>query len=178
MRVWRTLWPALPTAADELRGLLDDKDRNVAATAAIAMARQGDAEVAERLLAAVNDEDLPLPARCDAVEALGLLPGDTHTATLQKLVDRYGQFTPGASTGYQVDLHAELLRALAGILMRPTIRDSLRRLMSLRPPFVLPPWMPGRATEKGTVPTTMRPWCPRNGPPGTLHKLGPSPFPV
>ncbi len=96
----------------ELRGLLDDKDRNVAATAAIAMARQGDAEVAERLLAAVNDEDLPLPARCAAVEALGLLPGDTHTATLQKLVDRYGQFTPGASTGYQVDLHAELLRAL------------------------------------------------------------------
>ena len=44
-------------------------------------------------------------------------PGSTarrrQWKALRTLVDHYGQFTPGASTGYQADLHAELLRALA-----------------------------------------------------------------
>ncbi|MEI8373818.1 MAG: HEAT repeat domain-containing protein [Planctomycetota bacterium] len=100
--------------------LLTDRDPNVVATAAIALARQGHAEVAPHLIAAIphlitaiQDEALPLPARCAAVEALGQLSGDGQVATLQKLADRYGHYTPGASTGYQADLHAELLRALA-----------------------------------------------------------------
>ena len=97
----------------ELPELLADSDHNVAATAAVALARQGDARAAPRLAAAIDEEQLPLPARCAAVEALGLLPGDSQVATLQKLADRYGQFAPGASAGYQADLHAELLRALA-----------------------------------------------------------------
>ncbi len=94
-------------------GLLADSDRNVAATAAVALARQGDARAAGRLLAAIKNEELPLPARCAAVEALGQLPGDDQVETLRKLIDRYGQFAPGGSTGYLADLHAELLRALA-----------------------------------------------------------------
>lgn len=93
--------------------LLTDSDRIVAATAAIAIARRSEAKVAPHLITAIKDEELPLPARCAAVEALGQLPGDGQIATLQKLADRHGQYTPGASTGYQADLHAELLRALA-----------------------------------------------------------------
>jgi len=103
------------TAAERttLPDLLADGDHNVAATAAIALARRGDAKAAGRLVIAIEDEGLPLPARCAAIEALGQLPGDGQTATLQRLADRFGQFTPGASFGYQADLHAELLRALA-----------------------------------------------------------------
>ena len=97
----------------DLPQLLADGDRSVATAAAIAMARQGDGHSAPRLIAAIEDEELPWPARCAAAEALGQLPGDNQTASLQRLADRYGQFMPGASTGYQADLHAELLRALA-----------------------------------------------------------------
>ncbi|MGA2253093.1 MAG: HEAT repeat domain-containing protein [Thermoguttaceae bacterium] len=93
--------------------LLADGDHNVAATAAVAIARQGDAKATPRLIAAIEDEELPLPARCAAVEALGQLPGNGQAETLRRLVDRFGQFAPGASTGYQADLHAELLRALS-----------------------------------------------------------------
>ena len=96
-----------------LTDLLTDRDHNVVATAAIAIARQGDAKAAPYLIAAIKDDDLILPARCAAVEALGLLPGSDQVETLRRLADNYGQFTPGASAGYQVDLHAELLRALA-----------------------------------------------------------------
>jgi HEAT repeat protein len=98
-----------------LAALLNDSDRNVEVAAAIAIARQGDVKAAPYLIAAIEDakQRLPLPARCAAAEALGQLPGDDQTATLQRLVDRYGQFLPGASTDYQADLHAELLRALA-----------------------------------------------------------------
>jgi HEAT repeat protein len=105
---------ARPT--DQRAGLpemLNDRDRNVAATAAIALARHGDAKTAGRLIATIADDELPLAARCAAVEALGQLPGDDQVETLRRLADRYGQFTPGVSTGYQADLHAELLRALA-----------------------------------------------------------------
>ncbi len=93
--------------------LLSDSDRNVAATAAVGLARQGDAKAAPRLIAAIEDEELPLPARGAAVEALGQLSGDGQIITLRRLPDRYGQFTPGVASGYQAELHAELLRALA-----------------------------------------------------------------
>jgi len=97
----------------ELSELLADSDHNVALTAAIGLTRQGALKAVNRLLDAIEDEDLPLPARCAAIEALGQLPGDGQMATLQNLADRHGQYTPGASTGYQAELHAELLRALA-----------------------------------------------------------------
>ncbi len=113
----------------ELPGLLADSDHNVAVTAAVALARQGDAQAAPRLVSAVEDENLPLPARCAAAEALGQLgcPRSSEIEArrasevmqnqillaLRAFIDRYGQFAPGASTGYQADLHAELLRALA-----------------------------------------------------------------
>ncbi len=103
--------PAPERAA--LPGLVADHDRNVAATAAIALARQGEANVAGRLIAAIDDPELSLPARLAAGEALGQLPGDAQVGTLRRLADRYGQYTPGVTTGYQADLHAELLRALA-----------------------------------------------------------------
>ncbi len=107
-------WMARPaTERSGLPELLSDRDPNVAVTAAVALARQGDAQAAPRLIAAIEDETVPLPARCAAIEALGQLPGNNQTAALQKLIDRHGQFRPGASTGYQADLHAELLRALA-----------------------------------------------------------------
>ncbi len=96
--------------------LLSDSDRNVVVTAAIGLARQGDAKAASYLVNAIEDakdNDLPLPARCAAVEALGQLPGDGQTETLRKLVDRHGRFMPGAGSDYQVEMHAELLRALA-----------------------------------------------------------------
>jgi HEAT repeat protein len=93
--------------------LLSDGDRNVAVTAAIGLARQGNVKSAPRLIAAIEDDELLLPARCAAVEALGVLPGDNQVEILRKLADRYGQFAPGVSTGYQADLHAEVLRALA-----------------------------------------------------------------
>ena len=76
--------------------------------------RQGDSNAVSGLVAAIEDEDLPLVARCAAVEALGQVAGDNVTTGLRALIDRFGQFTPGASTGYQSDLHAELLRALSG----------------------------------------------------------------
>jgi HEAT repeat protein len=93
--------------------LLTDSDHRVAVTVAVALARQGDAKTAPRLVAAIEDEELPMPARCAAAEALGQLPGNGQMETLRRLTDRYGQFIAGASTGYQADLHAELLRALA-----------------------------------------------------------------
>ena len=107
------LMSAPPSWRADLPKLLTDGDRNVAVAAAIALARQGDARSAAPLIAAIEDEDLPLPARSAAAEALGLLPGGGHTTELRRLIGRYGQFAPGASTGYQADLHAELLRALA-----------------------------------------------------------------
>jgi HEAT repeat protein len=103
--------PAVEQTA--ILSLVADNDRNVAVSAAIALARQGDAKAAARLVAAIEDEELPLAARCAAVEALGRLPGDGQTATLGRLADRFGKFRPGESAGYQTDLHAELLRALA-----------------------------------------------------------------
>ena len=105
--------PASPSQQAELRDLAADGDRSVSVTAAIGRARQGDTAAVSGLVAAVEDEDLPLPARCAAAEALGQLPGDNVTLGLRTLTDRFGQFRPGASTGYQADLHAELLRALA-----------------------------------------------------------------
>ena len=107
--------PLSPSQRAELRELAADSDRNVAVTAAIGRARQGDTSVAGQLRDAIEEakDNLPLPARCAAVEAFGQLPGESVKIALQTLVDRYGQFTPGASTGYQANLHAELLRALA-----------------------------------------------------------------
>lgn len=96
----------------ELPGLLGDQDRLVASTAAIALAREGNPKAAPRLIAAIEDDQLPLPARGAAVEALGQLPGDAQVESLCRLADCYGQYVPGASAGYQADLHAELLRAL------------------------------------------------------------------
>jgi HEAT repeat protein len=96
-----------------LAELISDSDHRVAATAAIGLARKGDPQAAARLIDSIEDEDLPLTTRCAAVEALGQLPGDGRRAALSGLLDRYGRFTPSAAAGYQSDLHAELLAALA-----------------------------------------------------------------
>jgi len=113
--------------------LLADRDRSVAATAAVGLARQGNPQAAARLVAAIEDDDLSLTARCAAVEALAQLPGDGQTATLEGLADRFGQFTPGASFGYQADLHAEILRALA---RHVDAADDPRFLVSAHVPSV------------------------------------------
>ena len=79
----------------DLPQLLADCDYNVATAAAMAIADEGDAKSAPRLIAAIEDEELPWPARCAAAEALGQLPEDDQTASLQRLADRYDRSCRG-----------------------------------------------------------------------------------
>lgn len=85
----------------------------VAASAAVAAARQGRAASADPLAAAVGDRSLKLTARCAAAEALGGLPADRAVPHLRKLLDELGRHAPGQAVPYVADLHAELVRSLA-----------------------------------------------------------------
>jgi len=106
----------------------------VRANAAIALARQGDGSGSEHLAAAVRDPALALPLRCAAAEALGELPGAAATGLLGELVDQYGRSGGATDNGaafYVPELHAELIRALAG---RATPEDQTRLLRALCSP--------------------------------------------
>ncbi len=92
---------------------LSEADLIVAANAAIALARSGDASGAAKLREAAETPKLPLPMRCAAVEALGGLPGEEPERLLSDLLDQYGEAP--ARDGRRVyvpELHAELIAAL------------------------------------------------------------------
>jgi HEAT repeat protein len=92
---------------------LADNDPVVAANAAIALARSGDARGAKRLAEAVRRPDIHLPMRCAAVEALAGLEEPTVVPLLRELIEQYGRSTPESRPPYHADLHAELIRGLA-----------------------------------------------------------------
>jgi len=90
--------------------LLGHDDPVVAANAAILLARSGDATVDRCLVEAVRNEDISLPQRRAALEALAALDGALAGPALAELLDDYGQ---ASADDYSVELHADLLRALS-----------------------------------------------------------------
>jgi HEAT repeat protein len=97
----------------DFHAYLGDKDAIVAANAAIALARGGDAAGATHLAEAVRTRTIKLPMRCAAIESLASLDGEGITQTLSELLDEYGNSAGGNTSGYVTELHIELLRGLA-----------------------------------------------------------------
>jgi HEAT repeat protein len=89
---------------------LSDDDAVVVANAAILLARSGDSTIDRCLVEAIYDKNLKLPLRRASVEALSGLDGALAGPALAELLDDFGM---AGVDGYSVELHADLLRALA-----------------------------------------------------------------
>ncbi len=163
----------------DLRLVLADSDANVSANAAIALAQRGDAAGLDRLAELVRTPNVPLPMRCAAVEAIGMLPkvekplaeaetastkkakksadaeamrSDEVTLRLQELVDQYGTVRKDKKSPYMAELHAELIRALA---KRESPSDDVRfvqALRAMRPEPRLEALLAWERCEKGELP--------------------------
>ncbi|MGA2060311.1 MAG: HEAT repeat domain-containing protein [Thermoguttaceae bacterium] len=97
----------------DFRALLSDADPIVAVNSALVLARAGDGAGRERLIDAVRSPELPLPARCAAVEALANLKESQAVDSLKDLLDQYGRFGKEVKAPYISELHAELIRGSA-----------------------------------------------------------------
>jgi HEAT repeat protein len=95
------------------RAALADKDPIVAANAAIALARLGDASGETNLAAAVRSPELKMPIRAAAAEALATLGSASSVERLRELIDQYGNFKRKRESPYFSNLHAELVHGLA-----------------------------------------------------------------
>ncbi len=95
------------------KAVLNDTEPVVAANAAIALARLGDASGAETLFRTAETPSLLLPMRCAAIEALGSLPDAQSYPRLSQLLDEYGTTEQGQRQVYVPELHAELVAAVA-----------------------------------------------------------------
>jgi HEAT repeat protein len=102
-----------PQHRPDFHALLSDADPIVAANSALALARAGDGAGRERLADAVRSPELPLPARCAAVEALANLHDPKAADSLKDLLAQYGRFGKEVKNPYISELHAELIRGLA-----------------------------------------------------------------
>ena len=111
---YRNLEELMNRPADQrvdFRRAAADADPIVAANAAIALGRLGDAAAVEPLARAVRMPTLPLPMRCAAAESLAALNTAKAAVALRGLLDQY----QGSGKGSVAlpELHAELLRGLA-----------------------------------------------------------------
>ena len=95
------------------RAALTDKDPVVAANAAIALARLGDASGETNLAAAVRSPELKMSIRAAAAEALATLGSASSVERLRELIDQYGNFKRKRESPYFSNLHAELVHGLA-----------------------------------------------------------------
>jgi HEAT repeat protein len=89
---------------------LSDDDAVVVANTAILLARSGDSTIDRCLAEAVCNKNLKLPLRRASVEALSGLDSALAGPALGELLDDFGT---SVADGYSVELHADLLRALA-----------------------------------------------------------------
>lgn len=115
----------------DFHALLSDADPIVAVNSALALARAGDGAGLERLNEAVRSPELPMPARCAAVEALANLQDRKAVDSLNELLDQYGRFGKEAKAQYVAELHAELIRGLA---RRADASGDPRLIEALRSP--------------------------------------------
>jgi HEAT repeat protein len=88
---------------------LADKDLATCAQAAIALAKLGDVQSLQPLLAAVREPRLKLSTRRAAAEALGRLPPAAALVSVSNLVEELGRFDGSDAARYVPDIHAELL---------------------------------------------------------------------
>ncbi len=115
----------------DFHALLSDADPIVAVNSALVLARTGDSAGRERLIDAVRSPELPLPARCAAVEALANLKESQAIDSLKDLLGQYGRFGKEAKAPYISELHAELIRGLA---RRASPADNTFFIEALRSP--------------------------------------------
>ncbi|MGD0516991.1 MAG: HEAT repeat domain-containing protein [Thermoguttaceae bacterium] len=115
----------------DFHALLSDADPIVAVNSALVLARSGDATGRKRLIDAVRSPELPLPARCAAVEALANLHDTKAADSLKDLLAQYGRFGKEVKASYIGELHAELIRGLA---RHADISGDLRFIEALRSP--------------------------------------------
>lgn len=104
---------------------LNDQNSVVAANAAVALARLGEGNPAERLAEAIRSPHLKMPLRSAAAEALGQVRHPSPVGALRELLDQYGQSERAAPQSYLPGLHAELIRALG----RHVVADDEPRLL-------------------------------------------------
>ncbi len=96
----------------DLHAALTDRNPVVAANAAIALARRGNADGVDQLAAAVHADRAKLPRRCAAAEALGCLPHEAARQRIVELADRFGRDPREGNPDYLAELHAELIRSM------------------------------------------------------------------
>ena len=92
--------------------LLNHADRVVAVNAAIALARQDQADGVDRLMRAVRDVEAKMPLRLAAAEALGAHKSEVLQTAASTLLGEFGAFEK-STRGYVPELHAELVTSLA-----------------------------------------------------------------
>jgi len=139
-----------PEQRPDFRRYLAHGNSIVAVNAAIALARLGHDDGAERLADAAGDPDFDLPMRCAAVEALAELQGPSVVQLLGKLADRYERHALDSPSSYDARLHAELIRGLArhvDVADDSRIADALKnREVEVRL-AAIQAWSESRATE-------------------------------
>jgi HEAT repeat protein len=115
----------------DFHALLNDADPIVAVNSALVLARTGDGAGRERLIDAARSPELPLPARCAAVEALANLKESKAVDSLKDLLDQYGRFGKEVKAQYISELHAELIRGMA---WHADVADNAAFIEALRSP--------------------------------------------
>jgi HEAT repeat protein len=118
-------------AKARLRTAARTADGTVAANAVIGLAWLGEPSTLPRLIEAVYDSRVKLPARGAAIEAIGGLATPQAGDALEELLAAFGDYRGTAKPRYLPELHEDLIRTIGA-------RDARRHALALRTALASP----------------------------------------